>query len=192
MAVIISLIIAYLLGSVSTSILLSKIMKFPDPRAAGSGNAGATNILRLVGKKQAIIVMIGDGLKGLIAVWIGMLLGVHGAMLGFVGLLAVVGHIYPVYFKFKGGKGVATSLGAILGLSFIAGLLAIIIWAGVAYFTRYSSLASLVSLVAGLILILLFATKYAFPVFLIVLLVAWKHMDNIKRLRTGTETKVQL
>lgn len=191
MNIIISLIIAYLIGSISVSILLSKILKTPDPRNSGSGSAGATNVLRIVGKNQALVVLIGDGLKGLIAVWIAMILAVHGAMLGFVVLVAVIGHIYPLYFNFKGGRGVATALGGFLGLSFIVGILGILIWGGVAYFMRYSSLASIVSLIASLILMLIVSPIYAFPVFLTVVLILWKHVDNIQRLRNGTEPKIQ-
>ena len=110
MSVIIALIIAYLLGSVSSSILVSKFFKTPDPRTEGSGNAGATNVLRLAGKKPALFTMVGDIVKGLIAVWIGHILHLHAFWLGLVGLAAVVGHIYPVWFGFKGGKGVATAV----------------------------------------------------------------------------------
>lgn len=189
---IICLIIAYLLGSISTGIILSKFLKFPDPRTTGSGNAGATNILRTVGKNQAILVLIGDALKGLIAVWIGMIFGIHDFWLGLVAFAAVVGHVFPVFFKFKGGKGVATAFGGILGLSLWVGVLMIIIWAAIAFVFRYSSLASITAAVCAPILMLFFGkTAFAFPVLLITLLILWKHMDNIQRLRLGSESKIQ-
>lgn len=191
MLTIIAIIIGYLLGSLSSAIILSKLMHFPDPRTVGTGNAGATNVLRMVGKNEALMVVIGDVLKGLIAVWIGRLLGVHGAMLGIVALAAVVGHVFPLYFNFKGGKGVATALGALLGLSFIVGVLTFIVWAVFAYFFRYASFASLVAIVGSIIFTLIFATIYAFPVFLIAILIFWKHQENIMRLRSGTESKIQ-
>lgn len=193
MAGIICIIIAYLLGSINTSILLSKIMKFPDPRTGGSGSAGATNVLRTIGKNQAAIVLIGDIIKGLLAVWIGRIFGVYGFMLGLVAFAAVVGHVFPVFFKFKGGKGVATGFGAILALSLWAGILALAVWVAVAFFFRYSSLASLAATVSAPIFLLIFG-KFTFviPAILIALLIIWKHLPNIDRLRAGTESKINL
>jgi len=192
MNAIIALIIAYLLGSASTSIILSKVMKFPDPRTEGSGNAGATNVLRTVGQNQALMVLLGDILKGFLAVLIGRILGVHGFALGLVAFVAVVGHVFPVYFKFKGGKGVATALGAILMLNFLVGLIAMAVWAGVAYFFKYASLASLVAIATALVLTPIFSqVAYLVPVLLIAGLIGWKHWENIERLRAGTENKME-
>lgn len=189
---IIAMVIAYLLGSVSTSIILSKYLKFPDPREVGSGNAGATNVLRTVGKTQGLYVLLGDALKGLLAIWIGMLFGVHGIMLGFVGVAAVIGHIFPVFFGFKGGKGVATMLGVVLGLSLWAGLLSAAVWAAVVFVTRYVSFASLCAAGAAFVLSLVFGKYYyAFPILIMGALVAWRHMENIERLRAGTESKIE-
>ncbi|MCX7120578.1 MAG: glycerol-3-phosphate 1-O-acyltransferase PlsY [Gammaproteobacteria bacterium] len=191
MSALIALIVAYLLGSVSSSIIISKVLKTPDPRTAGSGNAGATNVLRLSGKKQAALVLAGDMLKGLLAVWIGHILHVHGLDLGLVAFLAVVGHVYPVYFGFKGGKGVATAVGVVLGLSFISGILMAAAWATIAFLTRYSSLASILSVVlAPVFLLILSQSAYFFPAILIAALVIWKHKDNITRLQNKTETKI--
>lgn len=193
MTTIISLIVAYLLGSLSTAIILSKFMKFEDPRQVGSGNAGATNVLRSIGKNEATFVLIGDIAKGFIAVLIGRILGVEGVMLGFVAVAAVVGHIFPVFFKFKGGKGVATGIGAVLMLSFWAAILAAIVFAGVLYFFKYVSLASMVGAISAPIFILLFGNHlYAFPVFVIAALIIWRHQENIKRLMNGSESKVNL
>lgn len=191
MASIIAIVIAYLLGSINMSILLSKVMKFPDPRDQGSGSAGATNVLRTIGKNQAAVVLVGDALKGIIAVLIGRMLGAHGFLLAIVGLAAVVGHIFPVYFKFKGGKGVATALGSVLALTFWIGIVAIIVWAAVAYIFKYSSLASLCALGAATILFLV-AGKFDYFIIMLFMtgLIVWKHQENIQRLRSGTENKI--
>jgi glycerol-3-phosphate acyltransferase PlsY len=192
MAEFIAIIIAYLLGSVSSSIVLAKLFHFPDPRTVGSGNAGASNILRTVGKNQAVVVLIGDVLKGLLAVGIARLFGVYGFGLAFVALAAVVGHVYPVFFKFRGGKGVATAIGAILGLSLFVGILLIIVWVAIAFLLRLASLASLAAAICAPIFILMFSwSAYFIPVLLITVLIVWKHWDNIERLRAGTENKIK-
>lgn len=191
MSVIFALVVAYLLGSLSSAIIISKIFKTADPRTAGSGNAGATNVLRIAGKKQAALVLVGDLLKGLMAVWIGHLFHVTPFMLGFVGFAAVVGHIFPVYFGFKGGKGVATALGAILGLSFISGLLMAASWAAIAFVTRYSSLASMVAVILAPVFLALFAkTAFFIPTACITAFILWKHKDNIARLKNNTESRI--
>ncbi|HLB56408.1 MAG TPA: glycerol-3-phosphate 1-O-acyltransferase PlsY [Coxiellaceae bacterium] len=192
MSALIAIIIAYLLGSVSPAIIVSKVYKTPDPRTEGSGNAGATNILRIAGKPQALMVLVGDVLKGLIAVWIGHLFQVHGFMLGIVGLAAVIGHIFPLYFKFKGGKGVATAVGATLGLSFLCGILMAIVWAVVAFALRFASLASLVAVILAPFFLLIFAKAAFFvPSLLIAAVIVWKHKENIERLRNKTESKIE-
>ncbi|MCX7125352.1 MAG: glycerol-3-phosphate 1-O-acyltransferase PlsY [Gammaproteobacteria bacterium] len=191
MSALIALAIAYLLGSVSCSILICKVLKKPDPRTAGSGNAGATNVLRLLGKKEAACVLVGDVLKGLIAVAIGQLLHVYGFMLGLVGLAAVVGHVFPLYFGFKGGKGVATAIGATLGLSLISGVLMAAAWVAVALVTRYSSLASLIAVILAPIFLIIFSHgAYFIPSVLIAALIIWKHKENIARLQSKTESKI--
>jgi glycerol-3-phosphate acyltransferase PlsY len=193
MAGIICIIIAYLIGSLSTSILLSKYLKFPDPREVGSGNAGATNVLRSAGRNQALLVLVGDALKGMLVVWIAKLFGLHLAIVGFVALAAVIGHVYPIYFKFKGGKGVATMMGSLLALSLSVGIVAIIVWAAVAAITRYASLASLCAAAAAIFASLIFGKfYYAFPIFLMAALIAYTHLENINRLRAGTESKITL
>lgn len=192
MAGIVCIVIAYLLGSISTSILLSKILKFQDPRDAGSGNPGATNVWRTAGKKQAALVLVGDAFKGILAVWIARIFGLPTALVGFVALAAVIGHVYPVFFKFKGGKGVATMMGAILALSISVGIVAIIVWAAVVAITRYVSLASLCAAAAAVLASLILGKfYYAFPIFIMAALIAYTHLDNINRLRTGTENKIK-
>ena len=192
MSAIIAIIIAYLLGSLSSAILLAKAFNWPDPRTLGSGNAGATNVLRTLGKKQAAFVLTGDVLKGLIAVWVGYLFHVSAFMLGMVGLAAVVGHIYPLYFGFKGGKGVATAVGATFGLSFISGILMAAAWAVIVFLTRYASLASIIAVALAPVFLLLFSKAAFFiPSALIAALIIWKHKENIDRLKSNTENKVE-
>ncbi len=192
MAGIISIIIGYLLGSVSSAILVCKIMKLPDPRTEGSKNAGATNVMRMGGKQAGIYVIIGDVLKGVIAIWIAKMFGVHGLMLGLTAVAVVVGHIYPCFFQFKGGKGVATMLGALLGFSFVIGLVALITWAIVAAIFRYASLASLVTAILSILYVfVLMGFSLLLPMLIIAGLIIWKHKDNIERLKSGSESKIQ-
>lgn len=188
----IAIMVAYFLGSLSSAIIISKIFKTADPRTQGSGNAGATNVLRIAGKKQAILVLVGDVLKGLIAVWFGHLFHISSFMLGLVGFAAVVGHIFPVYFGFSGGKGVATALGAVLGLSFISGILMAAAWGAIAFVTRYSSLASIIAVILAPVFLVLFAkTAFFIPTACITALILWKHKDNIARLKSNTENKIE-
>lgn len=193
MAFFISIILAYLIGSLSFAIILAKLMCFRDPRTTGSGNAGATNMLRMAGKQAALYVLLGDALKGLIAVLIARFLGVYGVSLACIALVVVIGHVFPLYFKFRGGKGVATMLGAFLGLSFWIGLFLIATWLIIAYLFRYSSVATLVSAVAAPIYMMIGGAyvDYFFPVLLMTILVVWKHWENIQRLRKGIEGKIQ-
>lgn len=193
MPLLIACIIAYLIGSISCAIIFSKLFKTPDPRTEGSGNAGATNVLRISGKQQAALVLIGDLLKGLIAIWIGHLM-FHfiGFKLGLVGFAAVVGHIFPLYFGFKGGKGVATAIGVTLGLSLISGILMAAAWGAIAFTLRYSSLASLVAVILAPVFLLIFGSAgYFFPAVFIAALVIYKHKDNIIRLQNKTESRIE-
>ena len=191
MAGIISIIIGYLLGSISSAILVCKIMKLPDPRTEGSQNAGGTNVLRMGGKQAGIYVIIGDVLKGVIAIWIAKLFGVHGVMLGLTAVAVVAGHIYPCFFGFKGGKGVAPMLGALVGLSLVIGAVAAITWVIVAAIFRYASLASLVTAVLSILYVLvLMGFSLFLPMLIIAGLIIWKHKENIERLKAGTENKI--
>lgn len=192
MANIIALIIAYLLGSLSSAILIAKFLKLPDPRSEGSKNPGAANILRIAGKNKALLVLAGDILKGSLAVLIARILGVQGFMLGLIALSAILGHVFPLFFKFKGGKGMATMVGTLLLLSFWVGLLVAAVWIIVAFVLRFASLASLSGTALAPIFMLIFGNHlYAFPVLLIAALVVWCHRSNIKRLLAGTETKIK-
>jgi glycerol-3-phosphate acyltransferase PlsY len=185
--------IAYLLGSISSAVIVCKLMGLPDPRAEGSQNPGATNVLRIGGKQAAAIVLITDGLKGFIPVILAWLFGVGGFALALIALVALLGHIYPVFFKFQGGKGVATAIGAVFGLSFLVGIIALITWGLVVYFTRYSSLGGLVTAVLLPIYILIFSSlSYFVPVAIMTILLIWRHWENIERLRAGTENKITI
>lgn len=186
-------VIGYLCGSVCSAIIVSQIFSLPNPCTEGSKNPGATNVLRLAGKKYAAIVLIADMLKGLLPVLLAKFLGAGPATLGFTCLAAVVGHMYPVFFEFKGGKGVATALGALLSLQFIMGVVVIATWILVARFTRFSSLASLVSLtLAPLLAVASVGHPDTFPpILLMTILIIYKHRENITRLIDGTEPKIQ-
>ena len=167
-------------------------MHFADPRTTGSGNPGATNMLRVAGKQVALYALLGDTLKGLITIFIARFLGVYGVKLAFVALAVVIGHVFPLYFKFKGGKGIATILGAFLGLSFWIDLFLIATWLIVAYLFRYSSVAALVSAIAAPVYMIIGShIDYFFPVSLITILVIWRHWENIQRLYKGGEGKIQ-
>jgi glycerol-3-phosphate acyltransferase PlsY len=193
MVTLISLVIAYLIGSLSCGIVIAKFFGGVDPRTAGSNNPGATNVLRLNGKNQAIMVLTGDILKGIIAIFIAKTAGVHGFVLGLVGVAAVLGHIFPLYFNFKGGKGVATALGVLFGLSLWLGIVTAITWLVIAAIFRYSSLAALVAAVFAPFYALIFGSAaYFLPVLIITVLIVWRHSENIKKLRNRTETKITL
>ncbi len=185
------ILIAYLLGSLNFAIIICKILGLPDPRSEGSRNPGATNVLRIAGKKIAILVMLCDVLKGTLAVVLGILLARTPFVLSILALAAVLGHIFPVFFRFQGGKGVATMLGAMMALSPILGGLFAITWLLVALLSKYSSLASLVSTALLPIEVLLFADHaYFFPVLMLCMVVLVKHRGNISRLLNKTEPKL--
>jgi glycerol-3-phosphate acyltransferase PlsY len=184
--------IAYLFGSLSSAVITSRIMGLPDPRQEGSKNPGATNVLRLGGKKAAIITLLGDMLKGLLPLSLARALGAEPVVLAAVGLAAFAGHLYPVFFGFKGGKGVATAGGIFYGFSWPAGLLVMLTWIAVAYLSKYSSLSALVaSALAPVYLWLLTGSPtLAAAALLMGGFLFWRHRDNIKRLLRGEENKI--
>lgn len=187
-----SLILAYLVGSITWSIILAKLFHLPDPRTTGSGNPGATNMMRTSGKRMGIVVLLGDLLKGFVVILIAKYWGLHGFGLALVGLAAIIGHLFPLYFQFQGGKGVATSLGVFLGLSSMVGLLLIILWVLFVVCFRYASLASLIIIIlAPLVMLFSGHGSYFFPLLFISALVIWKHLDNIHRLYQRTENKIK-
>ena len=186
------IIVAYLLGSISSAIIVCRIMRLPDPRGLGSGNPGATNVMRIGGKMPAAITLLGDMLKGLLPVLAGQLLGVPLTILALIGLAAFIGHLYPVFFGFQGGKGVATLLGVLLGINWILGLAAIGTWLFMAYIVKISSLSALV--MALLVPVYAWFLHHHWPlvgilVFMVVLLF-WRHRSNIQKLLTGKEDHI--
>ncbi|KTD23890.1 transmembrane protein [Legionella lansingensis] len=186
-------IVGYLAGSVCSAIIVSHLFSLPDPRSNGSQNPGATNVLRLSGKRYAAIVLLVDMLKGALPVLLAKVLGAGPIALGFTCWATVMGHMYPIFFGFRGGKGVATALGALLGLHFILGVLVIATWLLVANFSRYASLASMVSMVMApwYALFLPEGLLIYSPLFFIALFIIYKHRHNITRLIDHTEPKIQ-
>ena len=186
------IIFAYLLGSLSTAIIVSKLGHMPDPRTQGSGNPGATNMLRLGGKKMAALTLLGDALKGFIPVTLASTLVDDTTTLALVGIAAFLGHLYPVFFGFRGGKGVATSLGILLGISWIVGLGTLVTWLFMAKVFRYSSLAALTAAVVAPLYMWLarpVPTLLAMSLVMSALLL-WRHRSNIQRLLSGQEEKL--
>ncbi|EGV30865.1 Glycerol-3-phosphate acyltransferase [Thiorhodococcus drewsii AZ1] len=183
---------AYLLGSVSSAIIVCRVMGLPDPRTQGSNNPGATNVLRIGGKKPAAITLVGDSLKGLIPMLVAHLLGLGPAALASVGLAAFVGHLYPVFFGFRGGKGVATALGVQFGLYWPIGLCVAAVWLFVAKVLKISSLSGLISMaLAPLFVWLFWSDKPLIGMQLIITgLLIWRHRSNIRNLLAGTETRL--
>ena len=185
-------IVAYLIGSVPFAILSSRLFGLDDPRKYGSGNPGATNVLRSGNKAAAIVTLAGDCAKGWFAVWLAAMLGFSAGEAALAGLCALFGHVFSVFLRFKGGKGVATALGVLAGISSLIALIALATWVLVAFTTRYSSAAALaaaaIAPVSGLILI------DDGPVFGVLLVMAavlvWRHADNIRKLKDGTEGKI--
>lgn len=184
-------IIAYLIGSLSSAVIVCQLFGLPDPRSEGSMNPGTTNVLRLGGKTPAIITLVGDMLKGFLPVLAARLFGIDGFFVGLIALFAFLGHLFPVFFSFQGGKGVATALGASWALSPMVGFMMCICWLLVAATSRYSSLASIVAMILVPILVLLFAYKaYFLPVLAIAIMLIWRHTENIQRLCAGVENKI--
>jgi glycerol-3-phosphate acyltransferase PlsY len=179
--------LAYLLGSLSFAILLSRLSGGPDPRASGSGNPGATNMLRVAGKKLAVLTLLGDLLKGLLPVLVAYLLGLGVQQQAWIGLAAVIGHLYPIYFRFQGGKGVATAAGMLLGLYPPAALLALASWALTFYLTRTSSLASLIATPLTLPLLAWQQPAALLPMCVLTGLIVWRHRGNLRDLMAGRE-----
>lgn len=186
-------IVGYLSGSLCSAVIVCKLFHLSDPREQGSKNPGATNVLRLHGKKYAALVLLGDMLKGILPVVLGHLLSLSYVQLSWIGLACVIGHVYPLFFNFKGGKGVATALGVFLGLHVLFGLSMLGIWLVMVFLKRYSSLASLVTVLLAPFLSLSFfkSPEALFPLLILMLVVVMKHQANIQRLLKGTEDKVK-
>lgn len=184
--------LGYLLGSLPFAVIVSRAYGLADPRSYGSGNPGATNVLRSGNKSAAVLTLFGDAAKGWLAVWLAAHFGVEPYTIAGTGLAAFLGHVFPVFLKFKGGKGVATALGVLLGLSGLLALITAVTWLLVAWFTRYSSLAALVaSLMAALAgWLLLPDTATAVCVSVLAVVLIGRHQSNIRKLLAGTESRI--
>ncbi len=191
---IVLVVLGYLCGSLASAVLVCRVMKLPDPRKQGSGNPGATNVLRLGGKKAAALTLAGDVLKGAIPVLLAHLLSDSPAVLAGTAVAAIVGHMYPVFFQFKGGKGVATTFGAVAALVYPVALFMGAIWVLTAMATRYASLASMAAAVVAPLFALVFIRETAFILALVIIaaLLVYRHRGNIQRLRDGTESEISL
>jgi len=191
---------AYLIGSISFAVVVSKCMRLPDPYSYGSGNPGATNVLRTGNKRAAVLTLLGDALKGFVAVILARLvLGEAMVTQGaaawiFCGVVIAVflGHLYPLFHGFKGGKGVATACGILFGINLTLGLATLATWLIVAFFLRYSSLAALAAAVFGPIyFVFLFGFQpMAIALSVVCALLIWRHRSNIRNLMNGTETRI--
>ena len=183
---------AYLVGSIASAILVCRAMGLPDPRGEGSGNPGATNVLRIGGKGPAALTLAGDVAKGVLPVLLAKSLSLPPSVVAASALAALLGHLYPLYFRFQGGKGVATALGAISALAWPVGGAMCLLWLAVAAVTRYSSLASMTAAIGAPVVALRLAPD---PMNLLVLsaigaLLLWRHRGNIQRLIAGTESRI--
>ena len=187
-----ALIAAYLLGSVPFAMISSRVFGLADPRTYGSGNPGATNVLRSGNKKAALMTLIGDALKGAVAVIVAQKMGFSDTVIGLVALAVFLGHLYPIFLKFKGGKGVATAAGVLLALDPILGLAVAGTWLLVAYVSRYSSLAALIAAAAAPVISALMhgANNQTIVVGILGMALIGKHWQNIQRLMAGQESKI--
>ncbi len=198
---VVAIVLSYLVGSLSFAVIVSRFLGMADPRSYGSGNPGATNVLRSGNKKAALATLLLDALKGWLPVFVvrqfGADFGMAPGIAAMAGLAAFLGHLYPVFFGFRGGKGVATAAGALLGIAWLLGLATGVTWLLIAVFFRYSSLASIVAaffapayyLVGGNIAWPLDRTVLV-SLIVISLLLIWRHRENMRRLAAGTESRL--
>ena len=198
---ILAIVAAYLIGSLSFAVIVSRVMGLKDPRTFGSKNPGATNVLRSGNKAAAIVTLLLDALKGLLPVlavkWFGAGYGLGDGTMALVGLAAFLGHLWPVFFRFKGGKGVATFIGVVFGIHLLLGIATGATWLIIAFFFRYSSLASLISAAFAPAYYLMgdkvqwyAEASVALALAAMGMLLAWRHRENISRLLKGTESRL--
>jgi len=182
---------AYLLGSISSAVLVTRLFVDEDIRKQGSGNPGATNVLRVAGKKAAVAVLVFDILKGTVPVYIGFLFGYEPMVLSVIAVSACLGHMYPIFFSFKGGKGVATALGAIMPLNGWMALCVLSTWIIVFAITRISSIAAIATVILAPVYAYLFKPQYTLAVAILCGLIIIKHKSNIARILSKSEEKIR-
>jgi len=187
------LVASYLIGSISSAVIICKLLGLPDPRTQGSKNPGATNVLRLGGKKIAAFVLFFDGLKGAVPVFIGVYYGFSLTVLTLTALCAFLGHVFPVFFSFRGGKGVATYIGGLVAINFLVGLIFSVIWLLVAKVIKISSMSALIATALSPFYFYLITgdMESTLIIALISLLIFYTHRDNIKRLINKEEDVIQ-
>ena len=196
MTTLVFVVCAYLLGSVSFAVLMSKAFGLADPRTYGSGNPGATNVLRSGKKAAAALTLLGDAAKGWLAVFLAISFATHDeegvVLVALVALAVFIGHVFPVFLKFKGGKGVATALGVLLAISVWMGLAVLATWLLVAVIFRYSSLAALVAAIAAPIFAMLLhlRSELVLATAIMSMLLIWRHKSNIQNLMSGKESRI--
>jgi glycerol-3-phosphate acyltransferase PlsY len=192
MSAALAILAAYLLGSIPFAVISSRLFGLADPRSYGSGNPGATNVLRSGHKKAALMTLIGDALKGVLAVVAARQFGLSDTVVALVALAVFLGHLYPVFLGFKGGKGVATAAGVLLALDPVLGIVTLAVWLLVAYVSRYSSLAALCAAVAAPLVSALMqgGSTQTLIVGLLGMALIGKHWQNLQRLLAGQETKI--
>ena len=187
---VIYLLFSYLIGAISFGIVISHIFSLPDPRTIGSKNPGATNVLRTGKKIAALLTLLGDSLKGALTVGLAQYFELPSLIVGFIAIATLIGHVFPIYYGFKGGKGVATAAGILFMFSWVMGLIVLTIWLGVFFIWRYSSLAAIIA--ASLSPVIGFFYKIDFyeliATSIIALILILRHIENIKRLIDGTES----
>jgi len=182
---------AYLLGSISSAIIVCQLFGKADPRTQGSQNPGATNVLRIAGKLPAVLVLVFDILKGTVAVWGAYFLGLEPFELGLVALAVCLGHIFPLFFGFSGGKAVATAFGALLPIGLDLSLLLIAIWLATLFYSGYSSLAAVITVSLAPFITWFIKAEYALPVAMLAILIISRHKDNLWRLAKGQEPRIR-
>lgn len=188
------IIVGYLIGSLSSAILVCKVFGLPDPRMQGSNNPGATNVLRIGGKKAAAITLIGDGSKGAIPILIAQTMGFDLLSMTFIALVTFLGHVYPIFFGFKGGKGVATFLGSLFVFNYWVGLSFVLIWLFVAKVLKISSLSALVATLLTPVIFYFLNDQNLNATYVITLICVWifyNHKSNIARMLSGDESKIK-
>lgn len=178
---------AYLLGSISSAVIICRLFELDDPRLRGSGNPGTTNVYRLGGWTPALLTLLMDVLKGMLPVWLAYYFGLNPLILAWVAIAACLGHIYPLYFDFKGGKAVATALGAMFPIAWEMALLLIATWLLIFGVTRVSSLAALITVSLAPVYAFIIKPQYTVPAIMLAALIIWRHRNNIVRLCRGEE-----